>query len=117
MIQLARQGETAIDFAEFTTDWDSDAYLTVSGQNSNNTIRVTDEFLRAVEADGDWVLTARLDGAPVKVMKARDLWHKIGRAAWACADAVSHNDQRLAHLPGRGSDRRVEPVLGIYVPR
>ncbi|MGP0009921.1 MAG: vitamin B12-dependent ribonucleotide reductase, partial [Methylocella sp.] len=86
VIQLARQGQTEIDFAEFTTDWDSDAYLTVSGQNSNNTIRVTDEFLRAVETDGDWVLTARLDGAPVKVMKARDLWHKIGRAAWACAD-------------------------------
>jgi ribonucleoside-diphosphate reductase alpha chain len=86
VIQLARQGQTAINFAEFTTDWDSDAYLTVSGQNSNNTIRVTDEFLRAVEADGDWVLTARLDGAPVKVMKARDLWHKIGHAAWACAD-------------------------------
>jgi len=64
VIQLARQGQTAINFAEFTTDWDSDAYLTVSGQNSNNTIRVTDEFLRAVEADGDWVLTARLDGAP-----------------------------------------------------
>jgi len=86
VIQLARQGETDIDFTEFTTGWESDAYLTVSGQNSNNTIRVTDEFLRAVETDGDWALTARLDGAPVKLMKARDLWHKIGRAAWACAD-------------------------------
>ena len=86
MIQLARQGETDIDFTEFTTGWESDAYLTVSGQNSNNTIRVTDDFLRAVETDGDWALTARLDGAPVKLMKARDLWHKIGRAAWACAD-------------------------------
>ena len=86
VIQLARQGQTAINFAEFTTDWDSEAYLTVSGQNSNNTIRVTDDFLRAVETDGDWALTARLDGSPVKVMKARDLWHKIGRAAWACAD-------------------------------
>jgi ribonucleoside-diphosphate reductase alpha chain len=73
VIHLARQGETEIDFAEFTTDWDSEAYLTVSGQNSNNTIRVTDDFLRAVESDGDWVLTARLDGAPVKVMKAREL--------------------------------------------
>jgi len=86
VIQLARQGETDIDFAEFTTDWDSESYLTVSGQNSNNTIRVTDDFLRAVETNGDWALTARLDGSPVKVMKARDLWHKIGHAAWACAD-------------------------------
>ena len=86
MIQLSRQGENDIDFAEFTTDWESEAYLSVSGQNSNNTIRVTDEFLHAVETNGDWALTARLDGAPVKIMKARELWHKIGRAAWACAD-------------------------------
>jgi ribonucleoside-diphosphate reductase alpha chain len=52
-IQLARQGKTDIDFETFTTDWDKEAYLTVSGQNSNNTVRVTDDFLRAVEADGD----------------------------------------------------------------
>ncbi|HUI22135.1 MAG TPA: vitamin B12-dependent ribonucleotide reductase [Methylocella sp.] len=86
IIQLARQGVTHIDFATFTTDWDSEAYLTVSGQNSNNSVRVTDEFLRAVEEDGEWALTRRLDHKPHKVMKARDLWEKIGRAAWASAD-------------------------------
>jgi ribonucleoside-diphosphate reductase alpha chain len=86
VIQLARQGETNIDIDSFTTDWDSEAYLTVSGQNSNNTIRVTDEFLRAVEDDGDWTLTTRLGKKPHKVLKARDLWEKIGRAAWASAD-------------------------------
>ncbi|SFK45010.1 vitamin B12-dependent ribonucleotide reductase [Methylocapsa palsarum] len=85
-IQLARQGRTDIDFATFTTDWDSEAYLTVSGQNSNNTVRVTDAFLRAVQEDGDWTLTRRLDGKAQKVMKARDLWDKIGHAAWASAD-------------------------------
>jgi ribonucleoside-diphosphate reductase alpha chain len=86
VIQLARQGVTQIDFETFTTDWESEAYLTVSGQNSNNTIRVTDEFLRAVEDDGEWTLTQRLNGKAHKVMKARDLWENIGRAAWASAD-------------------------------
>src|SRR5579885_1612604 len=86
VIQLARQGEMQIDFEAFTADWDSEAYLTVSGQNSNNSVRVTDEFLRAVENDGEWTLTKRLDGKPHKVMNARELWEKIGRAAWASAD-------------------------------
>jgi ribonucleoside-diphosphate reductase alpha chain len=86
IIQFARQGYKDIAFETFTTDWDSEAYLTVSGQNSNNSVRVTDEFLRAVEENGDWALTRRLDGKPHKVMKARDLWEKIGHAAWASAD-------------------------------
>ena len=86
IIQLARQGHTQIDFATFTTDWDSEAYLTVSGQNSNNSVRVTDGFLRAIEQDSDWALTRRLDGKPHKVMKARELFEKICRAAWASAD-------------------------------
>ncbi|HET6375037.1 MAG TPA: vitamin B12-dependent ribonucleotide reductase, partial [Methylocella sp.] len=86
VIQLARQGYTQIDFETFTTDWDSEAYLTVSGQNSNNSVRVTDAFLRAVENDGDWALIWRLDGKPHKIMKARELWEKIARAAWASAD-------------------------------
>jgi ribonucleoside-diphosphate reductase alpha chain len=86
IIQFAKQGYTDLDFATYDTDWDSEAYLTVSGQNSNNSVRVTDEFLKAVEDDTDWNLTARLDGRTVKTVKARDLWEKIGHAAWASAD-------------------------------
>ena len=86
VIQLARQGEQDIDLETFTTDWDGEAYLTVSGQNSNNSVRVTDDFLRAVENDGDWTLTARTTGKPVKTLKARKLWDQISYAAWACAD-------------------------------
>jgi ribonucleoside-diphosphate reductase alpha chain len=86
VIQFARQGYTDIDFATYDTDWDSEAYLTVSGQNSNNSVRVTDEFLNAVREDGDWTLTARKDGKVTKTLKARDLWESIGHAAWASAD-------------------------------
>ncbi len=86
VIQFAKQGYTDIDFPIYDTDWDSEAYLTVSGQNSNNSVRVTDEFLKAVEADGDWDLTYRLRNKVAKTIKARELWEKIGHAAWACAD-------------------------------
>jgi ribonucleoside-diphosphate reductase alpha chain len=86
VIQFARQGYTDIRFDTYDTDWDSEAYLTVAGQNSNNSVRVADDFLRAVESDGDWTLTRRIDGKVHKVLKARDLWEKIGYAAWASAD-------------------------------
>ncbi|MEZ5817600.1 MAG: vitamin B12-dependent ribonucleotide reductase [Hyphomicrobiaceae bacterium] len=86
VIQMARHGQTDIDFATFDTDWDSEAYLTVSGQNSNNSVRVTDDFLQAVGEGGNWNLTARLDGRTVKTVNARELWEKIGYAAWASAD-------------------------------
>ena len=86
VIQFARQGFKDIDFATYDTDWDSEAYLTVSGQNSNNSVRVTDEFLNAVKDDKDWDLTARITGKTVKTLKARDLWDQIGQAAWASAD-------------------------------
>ncbi|MFZ9502649.1 MAG: vitamin B12-dependent ribonucleotide reductase [Beijerinckiaceae bacterium] len=86
VIQFARQGYNDIQFDTYDTDWDSEAYLTVSGQNSNNSVRVTDEFLRAVERDGEWKLTRRTDGKLHKTLKAKDLWEKIGYAAWASAD-------------------------------
>jgi ribonucleoside-diphosphate reductase alpha chain len=87
VIQFAKQGYTDIEFPVYDTDWDSEAYRTVSGQNSNNSVRVTDEFLKAVEADGDWDLIWRMrPGKVAKTVKARYLWEKIGYAAWASAD-------------------------------
>ena len=87
VIQFAKQGYKDIEFPIYDTDWDSEAYLTVSGQNSNNTVRVTDEFLKAVEADRDWDLFWRTKpGKIAKTVKARELWEKIGHAAWASAD-------------------------------
>jgi ribonucleoside-diphosphate reductase alpha chain len=86
VMQFARQGYTDIQFDTYDTDWDSEAYLTVAGQNSNNSVRVTDDFLRAVETNADWNLTRRIDGKTHKTLKAKDLWEKIGYAAWASAD-------------------------------
>jgi ribonucleoside-diphosphate reductase alpha chain len=86
VIQFARQGNTAIDFRTYDTDWDSEAYLTVAGQNSNNSVRVSDEFLERVLADGPWDLVRRTDRKIAKTFPARELWDRIGYAAWASAD-------------------------------
>ena len=86
VIQFAEQGYEKIDFRTYDTDWDSDAYLTVSGQNSNNSVRVTNAFLEAVESDGEWRLYRRTDGKVAKVIPAAELWDKVAHAAWASAD-------------------------------
>lgn len=86
VLQYARQGFDSIEFQTYDTDWDSEAYASVSGQNSNNSVRVSDAFLRAVRDDGPWELLRRTDGGVAKTVSARDLWDQIGHAAWACAD-------------------------------
>ena len=86
ILQYARQGFTSIEFPTYDVDWDSEAYVTVSGQNSNNSVRVTDAFLKAVKDDADWALIRRTDGKAAKTVKARALWDQVGHAAWACAD-------------------------------
>ncbi|MEP2544296.1 MAG: vitamin B12-dependent ribonucleotide reductase, partial [Alphaproteobacteria bacterium] len=86
VIHFARQGYTEIDFPTYDTDWDSEAYVTVSGQNSNNSVRLTNEFIHAVLNDGEWELIRRTDGKVHKRIQARELWEKIGYSAWACAD-------------------------------
>ncbi|MCK1588385.1 vitamin B12-dependent ribonucleotide reductase [Bradyrhizobium sp. 169] len=90
VIQFAKQGYKDIQFDVYDTDWDSEAYLTVSGQNSNNSVSLKDDFLRAVETDGDWSLVGRTTKKITKTLKARDLWEKIGYAAWASADPGLH---------------------------
>jgi ribonucleoside-diphosphate reductase alpha chain len=76
----------ALIAAGYPADFNGEAYATVSGQNSNNSVRVPTEFLKAIEEDGDWELTARTDGSVMKTVKARDLWNKVADAAWKCAD-------------------------------
>ncbi|MDA5555329.1 vitamin B12-dependent ribonucleotide reductase [Shimia sp. MMG029] len=93
VLDYAKQGYASIEFPTYDTDWDSEAYASVAGQNSNNSIRVTDAFLKAVENDEDWELIRRTDGAVAKTIKARKLWEDVGHAAWACADpGIQYHD-------------------------
>ena len=92
-IGLAGQGFETIDTEIYDVGWDSEAYRTVSGQNSNNSVRVTDAFLRAAEEDGEWHLLNRTSRDTAKTVPARRLWDSIAEAAWACADpGVQYHD-------------------------
>src|SRR6476620_4689745 len=72
--------------AGYPSDYEGEAYKTISGQNSNNSVRIPNEFFHALEANGDWELKARSDGRIMKKIKARKLWDDINYAAWRCAD-------------------------------
>jgi ribonucleoside-diphosphate reductase alpha chain len=96
IIDLAKQGWKGVDFDVLDTDWQGEAYMTVSGQNSNNSVRVPNEFMDAVKNKGEWNLYYRteLDKAeqegrapePCKILDAGELWDKVAYTAWACAD-------------------------------
>ena len=86
MFAYASEGFTHFVFHEYDTNWDGKAYQTVSGQNSNNSVRIPNAFFDALEKDGDWALKRRTDGKVAKTVKARELWDKIAWAAWQCAD-------------------------------
>ena len=96
VIQLAKLGFKSIEFPVYDVDWNSDAYATVAGQNSNNSIRVTNKFMEAVQNDGDWNLYWRTEKKkakkenrtpkPSKSLRARELFEDISYAAWSCAD-------------------------------
>lgn len=85
-LALVEQGHTSMDIATFNTHFEGDAYNTVSGQNSNNSVRVTNDFMRAVENNSDWHLRWRVNGEIAKTLKAQDLWNQIGLSAWSSAD-------------------------------
>ncbi|MEX2397673.1 MAG: adenosylcobalamin-dependent ribonucleoside-diphosphate reductase, partial [Balneolales bacterium] len=96
VIQLAAQGYTDIKFESYDNDWNSEAYVTVSGQNSNNSIRIPNKFMEALAKDEDWHLYGRTEKRvareenrkpkPIQTLKAGDLWNDISYAAWSCAD-------------------------------
>jgi ribonucleoside-diphosphate reductase alpha chain len=116
-IQLAKQGVTGIQFVEYDTDWNSDAYSTVSGQNSNNSVRITSDFMKAVINDGVWNLYGRVErerakrenreAKPKKSLKARDLWEQICEAAWACADPGVQYDTTINEWHTCPADGRI----------
>ena len=85
----------ALKAADFDMRLDSDAFASVQFQNANNSVRVTDEFMKAVENDEDWDLVGRIDGTPIKTVKARELMDQIADAAWQCADPGMQYDTTI----------------------
>jgi len=101
----------------YSSDFNGEAYATVSGQNSNNSVRVTTEFVQAVINDDDWDLTSRTDGTPMKTLKARDLWHQVAEAAWASADpgVQFHTTVNEWHTSPAGGEIRASNPCSEYM--
>jgi ribonucleoside-diphosphate reductase alpha chain len=86
ILQLASQGKTEIEFPEYDVDWQNEAYSTVSGQNSNNSIRISNEFFEKLENQGTWSLRYRTNKKIAKEVSAQELWDKVAFATWSSAD-------------------------------
>ncbi|HPE30791.1 MAG TPA: adenosylcobalamin-dependent ribonucleoside-diphosphate reductase, partial [Parvularculaceae bacterium] len=116
-IDFARQGYRKIDIDVYDLDWDSESYRTVSGQNSNNSVRVNDAFIKAVAEGSEWELKRRTDGAVTKKVSARALWNEICRTAWACADPglQFHDTINAWHTCPAGGDIRASNPCSEYM--
>ncbi|HEY1427985.1 MAG TPA: hypothetical protein VGF18_00300, partial [Candidatus Tumulicola sp.] len=106
-LDYAKQGYTSIEIEQYDTNWDSEAYVTVSGQNSNNSVRLTNEFFGKLDAGDDWNLTARTTGDTIKRLKANDLWEQIALAAWQCADPGLQFDDTIQEWHTCANDDRI----------
>ncbi len=93
-LDLAKQGYD-LPLHEFDTHYESEAYLTVSGQNSNNSVRIPNSFFDALKQGQAWSLTARSNGEVLKTIPAAKLWDDIGYCAWASADPGVQYDTTL----------------------
>ena len=117
VLQLARQGFTSLRVEEYDTDWNSKAYYTVSGQNSNNSVRISNAFMEAVDKDGPWHLywrtekekarTEQRTPKPRRTLQARDLWEQITSAAWSCADPGVQYDTTINEWHTCPNDDRI----------
>ena len=85
----------ALIAAGYPSDYEGEAYKTVSGQNSNNSVRIPNSFFKALDTDGDWELKGRSNGKVMKTIKARELWKQINHAAWKCADPGTQYDTTI----------------------
>ncbi|MEO0481864.1 MAG: vitamin B12-dependent ribonucleotide reductase [Planctomycetota bacterium] len=107
-LQLGSQGYTAIEFDEYDTNWDSEAYVTVSGQNSNNSVRVPNEFFARLKNGRPWPLKNRTDGSVAREVDAQELWDKISFSAWSCADPGLQYDTTINEWHTCPEDGRIE---------
>ena len=85
----------ALIAAGYASDYEGEAYKTVSGQNSNNSVRIPNEFFKVLQEDGEWELKGRMDGRVMKKIPARELWNQISYAAWRCADPGTQYDTTI----------------------
>jgi len=106
-LALVKQGITTLDFSQYDTHYEGEAYQTVSGQNSNNTVRVTNEFMEAVMTDSSWELVWRTDKTKGTTVRARDLWDKINLASWKSADPGLQFDTTINEWHTCPSDGRI----------
>jgi ribonucleotide reductase alpha subunit len=106
-LDYARQGYTRLEIDQYDTGWDSEAYATVSGQNSNNSVRLPNEFFKALDDNADWQLRARTTGDVVKTIKASQLWEEIALAAWQCADPGLQFDDTIQEWHTCANDDRI----------
>ncbi len=107
----------ALIAAGYPADFNGEAYATISGQNSNNSVRLSNEFVEAVLSDSDWDLTTRTDGSVMRTVRARDLWDKIADAAWACADpgVQFHTTINEWHTSPAGGEIRASNPCSEYM--
>ena len=85
----------ALIAAGYDNGYEGEAYATVSGQNSNNSVRIPNSFFKALSEDGNWDLIARTDGRVMKSIPAREVWDQIANAAWRCADPGTQYDTTI----------------------
>ncbi|RTL58685.1 MAG: vitamin B12-dependent ribonucleotide reductase [Sphingobacteriales bacterium] len=85
----------ALIAAGYSHDYEGEAYRTVSGQNSNNSVRIPNEFFEKLEKGEDWELKARTDGRTMKKVPSQEVWNKIAYAAWRCADPGTQYDTTI----------------------
>ena len=107
VLQLVRQGKKNIDFPVMDTHYESEAYNTVSGQNSNNSIRIPNKFFEALQRNDDWKLINRTDGETSSTIKASDLWDKINYSAWMSADPGVQYDTTINEWHTCPNDGRI----------
>jgi ribonucleoside-diphosphate reductase alpha chain len=104
----------ALIAAGYPSDYEGEAYKTVSGQNSNNSVRISNAFFHRLEKDEDWELTARGDGRVMKRLPSREVWNQIAYAAWRCADPGTQYDTTINEwhtCPAGGPIRASNPCV------
>lgn len=106
-LQMVKMGYDHIDFKTYDTHYEGEAYTTVSGQNSNNSVRVTNDFMTAVLTDREWELRYRTTGKLAKKVQAKELWEKVTMSAWASADPGLQYDTTINEWHTCPADGRI----------